>query len=82
MVLNLNLGTKNKTPSNIEGHEEYVSYIYENMKNMKRKLDGKGGAFRFSAHTINTALSIFLCGKRGYDDLRASGLLCLSSPQT
>ena len=48
---------------------------------MKNKLDGKHGSNRFSAHTINIALSLFLRSKRGYEDLRASGLICLPSPQ-
>ena len=81
MFLELELGTNNETSSNIDERNECVSYIYENIQNMKNKLDGKHGSNIFSAHTINIVLSLFLRSKRGYEDLRASGLICLPSPQ-
>ena len=81
MFLELELGTNDKTSSNIDERNKCVSYISENIQNMKNKLDGKHGSNRFSAHTINIALSLFLRSKRGYEDLRASGLICLPSPQ-
>ena len=81
LVLELNLGTKNNTDNNIEERKECTKYLCENIENMKHKLKGQGGLVRYSAHTVNIALSLFLRNKRGYDDLRSSGLLCLPSPQ-
>ena len=48
---------------------------------MQKKLEGESHQVRHSAYTINISLSLFLRSKRGYDDLRVYGLICLPSPR-
>ena len=48
---------------------------------MKKKLEGKNKWARYSVHTINIALSLFLRSKHGFDYICASRLISLLSPR-
>ena len=80
-MLDLDLGVDNDISQNKKEREECASYICDSIENMRKKLEGKSSRVRHSAHTINISLSLFLRSKRGYDDLRSSGLICLPSPR-
>ena len=47
---------------------------------MSNQLNGKKKQCRFSAHTVNISLSLYLRSKQVYDNLRDSSLLILSHP--
>ena len=81
LMMTLDLGEKGKQSVDDNEREECAEYLCENIVNMKKKLDGNPQGVRFSAHTINIAMSLYLRSKKGYDDMRDSGLLCLPSPQ-
>ena len=80
-MIDLDLCNDDNTSSNEIGRSDCATHIYESIQNMKRKLCGKFSSVRFSTHTINVAMSLFLRSKKGYDDIRISGLLCLPSPR-
>ena len=81
LVLDLDLGVDNDASQNQKEREECASYICDSIENMRKKLEVKSLQVRHSAHTINISLSLFLRSKRGYDDLRSSGLICLPFPR-
>ena len=81
LMMTLDLDDLGKESTEHNEREECAAYISENIINMKKKLDGNSQGIRFSAHTINIAMSLYLRSKKGYDDMRDSGLLCLPSPQ-
>ena len=54
----------------------------EQIKNMSLQLNGNQKAVRYSPYIINIAMALFLRNRKSYDDLRASGLLCLPSPRS
>ena len=58
-----------------------VLVIFVRLYNTKNKLDDKTCDLRYSVHTINIALSLYLGSKQGYDDIRTSRLVCLPSPE-
>ena len=59
-----------------------VNVLMEQIKNMSLQLNGNQKAVRYSPYIINIAMALFLRNRKSYDDLRASGLLCLPSPRT
>ena len=81
LVLDLDLNDQKGSSSNEKERSDCVNHICESLKNMKHNLDGNNGAIRYSSCAMNIALSLYLKSKQGYDDLRASGLVCLPSPQ-
>ena len=80
-MMTLDLGSLGGESIDQNEREECEVYISENIINMKKNLDGNPEGIRFSAHTINIVMSLFLRSKKGYDNMRDSGLLTLSSPQ-
>ena len=56
-------------------------YISETIENMYHQLNGKKTLCRFSAHTVDISISIYLYSKKSYN-LRESGLLCLPHTST
>ena len=58
-----------------------AKYITETVDNMPTSIKTKRQV-KYSAHTINVAMSLFLRNKKSYDALRKSGLLCLQHPTT
>ena len=61
--------------------QEYINYVYEGISQMRKKLMKQDTQLRFSAHIINTAMSLYLRNRKSYDELRMSGLLCLPDPR-
>ena len=75
------MGDDRNIPSNNEECDECVSYLCDSIYNMRHEPNGNTKCVRFSVHTIHFAISLFLRSKQGYDDLRASGLICLPLSQ-
>ena len=69
-----------KNSTALEG-QEYTNYVCEGITNMQWKLKHRGHQCRFSPHIIDTARSLYLRDRKCYDELKASGSLCLPDPR-
>ena len=63
LVISLDLDGGGGVSNNTMGREECAEHICVNIRDMKLILEGKNTTARYSAHTINIDLSIFLRSK-------------------
>ena len=81
MVMNLHLETHiSENDGSTDGNAERLQcaeYIIDNIENASQLLISSKSRWRYLAHVINFALSLFLRSRKMYDKLRNRSLLCL-----
>ena len=63
-----------------EEENQFAEYLTETIRNISISFDISKKHVKFSSHTINMLMSLYLRSKKSYDDLCAAGLLCLPYP--
>ena len=83
MMLSANLDVvHDSTEGCVKDRHSCTEYRSETIEKISHQLNGKKPLCRCSAHTVNISMSLYLRSKKLYEDLRESGLLCLSHPST
>ena len=81
MVMELQLEDNKSLAESRDNRVRCAEYLSEIIQNMLTQLNGNDNNMRYSAHTINVPLSLYLRNKKSYSDLRDSGLLVLHHPR-